>query len=127
MAHNVDDIAMPLIADRLKKAGGANYDPKQNDAAVDPTGAFAAMKGEAARKFGEIEKQGNVKGATARRGRRAPRYRRWANASARPRRAVAAMGLAAVYAQGPLSTTPLDLSVRATTVGATAFKSNLKV
>jgi len=67
MAHTVDDIAMPLIADRLKKAGGANYDPKQNDAAVDPTDAFAAMKGEAARKFGEIEKQGNVKGAAAQR------------------------------------------------------------
>ena len=32
----------------------------------------------------------------------------------------------AVYATGPLSTTPLDLSIRATTVGATDFKANVK-
>ena len=66
MAHNTDEVAMSKITDMLKKAGGANYDSKQNDAAAEPTDAFASMKDTAARRFGEIEKQGNVKGAFSR-------------------------------------------------------------
>ena len=72
MAHNQDEVAMSKITDMLKKAGGANYDSKQNDASAEPNEAFASMKDSASRKFGEMEKQGNVKGTATTAVRRPP-------------------------------------------------------
>jgi hypothetical protein len=62
MAHTTDEVEMARLKELLTKAGGANYDAKQNAAAAEPTDAFASMKDTAARRFGEIEKTGNVKG-----------------------------------------------------------------
>ena len=118
---------MSKITDMLKKAGGANYDSKQNDASAEPNEAFASMKDSASRKFGEMEKQGNVKG-TATTAVRRPLANDLCCRLTDPRSTshAAVTVWLAVYSTGPLSTTPMDLNVRATTVGATSFKSNVR-